>query len=100
MTEKIPPQYFKRDSFDISVARDIDDRIKTSYSDEEFYDQVEDAIIPKYGWEYVQQALFSFLLDDSASASVYEEAADVIWSAVLNGRKLKNDDWIAVLPFR
>ena len=64
LTEKVPPQYFKRESFDINVVRNIADQIKKAFSDDESYDQVEDTIIPKYGWEYVQQALFSILLDE------------------------------------
>ena len=100
LTENVPPQYFKRDSFDINVVRDIADQIKKAFSDDESYDQVEDTIIPKYGWEYVQQALFSILLDDKSSASMYENAANVIWGAVLDGRKIKKKTTIGLLYYR
>lgn len=100
LTEKVPPQYFKRESFDINVVRNIADQIKTAFSDEDSFDQVEDTIIPKFGWEYVQQALFSILLDDKSSASMYENAANVIWGAVLDGRKIKKKTTIGLLYYR
>ena len=100
LTEKVPPQYFKRDSFDVKLVQNIADQIKEAFADENTFDRVEEEIIPKYGWEYVQQALFSILLDDTLPEQMYENAANVIFGAVLDGRKIKKKTTIGLLYYR
>ena len=61
---------------------------------------MEEKIIPKYGWEYVQHALFLILLDDASSETDYENVADIIRSSVLDGRKIKKKTTVGLLYYR
>ena len=49
---------------------------------------------------YVQQALFAILLDDNSTAVQYDEVANVIWNAVLDGQKIRKTTAIALLYYR
>lgn len=100
LTKNVPPQYFTRENFDPSVVLDIAGQIKTSFSNEESFEDVDDIIIPKYGWEYAQQALFKILLDGTSSKSEYENAANVFWGAVLDGKKIKKKTTVGLLYYR
>ncbi len=101
LTKEVPVKYFKQDSFDHDKANLIAKKIleigKTSESPAEI---IEDSIIPEYGWEYVQQALFSILLDKKAGKRAYRLAAEVIWGAVLDGQKIKKKTTVALLYHR
>ena len=99
LTKKVPSQYFKRDSFDYNVVNEITDKVLLAIADDDL-DVIEEQIIPKYTWEYVQQALFAILLDNSKTAEQYSEVANVFWSAVLNGEKIRKKTTVALLYYR
>lgn len=101
LTKDVPPQYFKRDSFDYNqiqiIKKHILDIIKTSAGP---VDKIEETIIPQFGWEYVQQALFAILLDDSCDREICSTVSQIIWGAVLDGQKIKKKTTIALLYHR
>lgn len=99
LTKIVPPQYFKRDSFDYNVVITIAEEILGAITEDDL-DVVEEQIIPKYGWEYVQQALFAILLDDTKTADQYSEIANIFWGAVLNGEKIRKKTTVALLYYR
>lgn len=99
LTKKVPSQYFKRDSFDYNAVNEIAEKVLRAIADDDL-DVIEEQIIPKYTWEYVQQALFAILLDNSKTAEQYSEVANVFWSAVLNGEKIRKKTTVALLYYR
>ncbi len=44
--------------------------------------------------------MFAILLDDNSTALQYDEVANVIWSAVLDGQKIRKTTAIALLYYR
>ena len=99
LTKEVPSRYFKRDSFDYNVVNEIADKVLLAIADDDL-EAIEEQIIPKYSWEYVQQALFAILLDNSKTAEQYSEVANVFWSAVLNGEKIRKKTTVALLYYR
>ena len=99
LTKEVPVKYFKRDSFDYDIVNEIAARLREVFAAED-EDAVEEQIIPQYSWEYVQQALFAILLDDNSTAVQYDEVANVIWNAVLDGQKIRKTTAIALLYYR
>ncbi len=99
LAKEVPSQYFKRDSFDYNVVNEIAEKVLCAIADDGL-DVIEEQIIPKYTWEYVQQALFAILLDNSKTAEQYSEVANVFWSAVLNGEKIRKKTAVALLYYR
>lgn len=101
LTKSVPPQYFKRESFEepvvAAIKRELLAAFRTEEEPEEF---VEENIIPKYGWEYVQQGLFRILLDDACTKADYSAAASIIYGAVLSGQKIKKKTAIGLLYYR
>lgn len=57
-------------------------------------------VIPKYGWENVQQALLSVLLDDNRTKDEYSVVEQVFWGAVLDKRPIKQNAVVALLYYR
>lgn len=99
LTKEVPTKYFKRDSFDYDIVNEIAAKLREAFAAED-EDAVEKQLIPQYSWEYVQQALFSILLDDSSTTEQYNEVANVIWNAVLDGQKIRTTTTIALLYYR
>lgn len=99
LTKEVPSQYFKRDSFDYNIVNAIAEEILVAIADDDL-DVIEEQIIPKYSWEYVQQALFAILLDNSKTVEQYSEVANAFWSAVLNGEKIRKETTVALLYYR
>ena len=89
----------KCDSFDYDIVNEIAARLREVFAAED-EDAVEEQLIPQYSWEYVQQALFAILLDDNSTAVQYDEVANVIWNAVLDGQKIRKTTTIALLYYR
>ena len=101
LTKEVLPQYFKRDSFDYNQIQIIKKHIlEVIRASAEPVDDIEETVIPQYGWEYVQQALFAILSDDSCSKEVCSTVAQIIWGAVLDSRKIKKKTTIALLYHR
>ena len=67
---------------------------------ENFDEIVEDELIPKYGWEIVEKALFDILLDDASSEKEYSAVADIFWSAVLSKEKIDKEKTVGLLYYR
>lgn len=99
LTKEVPTQYFKRDSFDYNIVNEIVAELREVFIDDN-EDAIEEQIIPNYGWEYVQQALFAILLDDNSSAAQHVAVADVFWNAVLEKQKIRKTTTIALLYYR
>lgn len=99
LTKEVPVKYFKRDNFDYDIVNEIAARIREAFVAED-EDTIEEQLIPQYSWEYVQQALFAILLDDNSTSEQYNEVANVIWNAVLDGQKIKKKTAIALLYYR
>lgn len=99
LTKEVPVKYFKRDSFDYDIVNEIAAKLREAFAAED-EDAIEELLIPQYSWEYVQQALFAILLDDNSTALQYDEVANVIWSAVLDGQKIRKTTAIALLYYR
>lgn len=99
LTKEVPSQYFKRDSFDYNVVNEIAEKVLYAIADDNL-DVIEEQIIPKHGWEYVQQALFAILLDDTKTADQYSEIANIFWGAVLDGEKIRKKTTVALLYYR
>ena len=57
-------------------------------------------MIPRYGWEYVQQALFQILLDDNKSREEWNACSYIIWGAVLDKQKIKKKTTVGLLNYR
>ena len=101
LTKEVPVQYFKRDSFDYNEIQVIKEELVDAFrNSEEPVEHTEETIIPKYGWEYVQQALFSILLDKSCGKGYCSTVARIIWGAVLDGRKIRKKTTVALLYHR
>ena len=101
LTKEVPVQYFKRDSFDYNEIETIKKELLDAFrNSNDPVDYAEETIIPKYGWEYVQQALFSILLDRSCGKGYCSTVARIIWGAVLDGRKIKKKTTVALLYYR
>lgn len=100
LTQKVPSKYFAHCYSDISVIENIIKQIKETFSDEDECDSIEEKIITKYDWECVQEALFTILLDDSATSEEYENVANVFWTEVLDKMKIDEKKAIALLYYR
>lgn len=93
--------FLRCDSFDYNQVQIIKNHIlDVLTSHENPVEEIDETVIPKYGWEYVQQALFSILLDDSCGEEIYSSVAQIIWGAVLDGQKIKKKTTIALLYYR
>ena len=101
LTKVVPVEYFKQDSFDYDKVEQLAKKILEAgrFSDSPV-EEIEDSVITEYGWEYVQQALFSILLDKKAGKKAYKLAAEVFWGAVLDGQKIKKKTTVALLYHR
>lgn len=99
LTKEVPSQYFKRESFDYNVVNEIAEKVLCAIADDDL-DVIEDQVVPKYSWEYVQQALFAILLDNGKTAEQYSEVANIFWGAVLNGEKIRKKTTVALLYYR
>lgn len=99
LTKEVPVKYFKRDSFDFDTVNEIATRLRDAFAAED-KDAAEEHIVQQYSWEYVQQALFAILLDDNSTDLQYDEVANIIWNAVLDGQKIRKTTAIALLYYR
>lgn len=100
LTNEVPVKYFTRENFDEKLVTAIESELINTFKDEDYQDIVEEQIIPKYGWDYIQQALFRILLNDSYGKDNWEACSNVIYGAVLDKRKIKKKTTIALLYYR
>lgn len=89
----------KFNKFDYNIINEIVTKIceGTEAIDENI---IEKQLIPKYGWEYIQQALFTILLNNNSTTKQYEEVANAFWDACIYKRKIKKTTVIALLYYR
>ena len=89
-----------------NIFRDINEIIINDRMNDESEDRptvvelIEETIIPKYGWENVQQALFDILLDDNRTKDDYIVVEQVFWGAALDKREIRKDKVVALLYYR
>ena len=119
LTEKVPTQYLKRETFDEDEIQDVIEEINAILKNRALDDDsLEDTsraeeilkLEKKYSWEVLQQALFRIFLDDNRSEDDYYQIADAIWDAILDnpfrkesgkpGFKFKKKTIIALLYYR
>ena len=119
LTKEVPTKYIKRETFDEKEIQEVVKEIesillRTELDDEALEDtsraDVIFALMNKYSWEVLQQALFIILRDDSKSDDDYYQMAVVLWFAILenqvrkkNGQnklKFKKKTIIALLNYR
>lgn len=62
-------------------------------------EEIEERLIPKFGWEAVREAVIE-VLESDRSQSDYEVAAEVFWGAALDKRDLPVNKVIALLYYR
>lgn len=100
LTKEVPTQYFNRISFDKDTVDEIAKIILKSSTEDEAYEGTKEMLIGRYGWEYVQKALFSILLDDSQSATEYDICANYFMLAAFDKEKIRKKTATALLYYR
>jgi len=100
LTSKVPKEYLMKLNLDECLNEKIVLQIKDAFSDENKFSLIEENIIPLYGWERIQEALFTILLDDYSTPDEYENVANVFWTAVLDKLKIEEEKAIALLYYR
>lgn len=100
LTKTVPTDYLKKENYNVStVALGIHDLRESFFSNADL-DSIEEAVLTKYKWEDIQDALICILLDDQYTKRDCDKVAELIWDAVLEGQQVYRALVIGLLYYR
>lgn len=96
LTKYVAPEYIKRETFDDDEINKVVNTINELLLQDESGDDTSRAesifeLSYDVTWEVLQQALFKILLDDNRKYDDYYQVASVVWNAILEDKRLKEE---------